>query len=403
MGEWVMSFAPEPALEELLLQIREYVNSRLIPLERALLDSGTDVVPLLAEVRNEVKSKGLWAPHLPKEHGGMGLSLMQFARVSEELGRTLLGHHAFFCHAPDVGNIEILIEHGTAAQKERFLAPLLTGETQSCFAMTEPDTAGSNPLLLATTARRDGDNYVINGHKWFATAGDGAAFAIVMAVTQPDAENPYAKTSMLLVPTDTQGYVHVRNVPVMGEAHGGYFSHAELRFEDCRVPAENLLGPEGGGFLIAQQRLGPGRIHHCMRWIGICERALELLCRRAASREIAPGKPLATRQMVQQWIAESRTEIDAARLLVLDTAEAIDREGASASRVQISQIKYFVAGVLDRVLDRAIQTHGALGLTEDTPLAHWYRHERAARIYDGADEVHKAVVARQVLEEYGKR
>ncbi|MEL6543055.1 MAG: acyl-CoA dehydrogenase family protein [Myxococcota bacterium] len=396
-----MSFAPNEQLSELLTRIRGFVDERLIPLESVILEPGSDYRPVLAEVRSEVKSLGFWAPHLPREHGGMGLSLMEFARVSEELGRTLLGHHAFFCHAPDVGNIEVLIEHGSDAQKERFLAPLLTGDTHSCFAMTEPDTAGSNPLMLATQAKREGEHYVINGHKWFATAADGAAFAIVMAVTQPEAENPYGKTSMLLVPTDTKGYIQVRNIPVMGEPHGGYFGHSELRFEDCRVPAENLLGPDGAGFLIAQQRLGPGRIHHCMRWIGICERAFELMCRRAATREIAPGKPLASRQIVQQWIAESRAEIDAARLLVLDTADTIDRVGTSAARVAISEIKYFVAGVLDRVLDRAIQSHGALGITDDTPLAYWYRHERGARIYDGADEVHQSVVARQVLKGFG--
>ncbi|MEM6732535.1 MAG: acyl-CoA dehydrogenase family protein [Myxococcota bacterium] len=395
-----MSFHPSPHLNDLLARIRGFVDERLIPLEGQVL-AGRDYRPILAEVRAEVRELGFWAPHLSPEFGGMGLPLLEFARVSEELGRTLLGHHAFYCHAPDVGNIEILIEHGTDAQRERYLAPLCRGEIASCFAMTEPNTAGSNPLLLSTTATRDGDAYVINGHKWFTTGADGAEFAIVMAVTDPEHEQPYARTSMLIVPTDTPGYKFVRNLRVMGDAHEGYLGHSEIKFEDCRVPDTQLLGSEGSGFIIAQQRLGPGRIHHCMRWIGICERAFELMCERAVTREIAPGKPLSSRQAIQHWIADSRAEIDAARLLVLNTADQIDQHGSTATRVAISEIKYFVAGVLDRVLDRAIQAHGALGITDDTPLAFWYRHERGARIYDGADEVHKSVVARQVLKQYG--
>ncbi|MEL6759484.1 MAG: acyl-CoA dehydrogenase family protein [Myxococcota bacterium] len=396
-----MSFRPSPDLSEFLSRVRGYVDSRLIPAEAQFLQPRFDYRGLLNEFRAEVKSEGWWAPHLSQEHGGMGLSLMNFARVSEELGRTPLGHHAFHCHAPDVGNTEILIEYGSTEQKSEFLKPLLNGSIHSCFAMTEPDSAGSNPLLLKTTARRDGDDYVLDGHKWFTTAADGAAFAIVMAVSEPEADSPYARASMLIVPTDTPGYELVRNVPVMGEPHHGYFSHGEVRLSQCRIPARNLLGATGAGFLIAQQRLGPGRIHHCMRWIGICERAFELMCERAATREIAPGKVLGSRQLVQGWIADSRAEIDAARLLVLNTAEAIDQDGVADSRIAISEIKYFVAGVLDRVLDRAIQTHGALGLTDDLPLAFWYRHERGARVYDGADEVHKTVVARQTLKRWG--
>jgi acyl-CoA dehydrogenase len=254
---------------------------------------------------------------------------------------------------------------------------------------------------MGTRAVKDGSDYVITGRKWFTSSADGAAFAIVMAVTNPDADNAHMRASQILVPTSTKGFVRVRNIAVMGEPGDDYASHSEIAYEACRVPQSNLLGVEGAGFLLAQERLGPGRIHHCMRWIGISERAMDLMCRRAASRELSPGKPLGTKQVVQEWIAESRAEINAARLSVLHAADVIDREGVHAAREEISIIKFFVAGVLGRVLDRAIQTHGALGLTDETPLAHWYRHERAARIYDGPDEVHKSVVAKRILRNYG--
>ena len=267
--------------------------------------------------------------------------------------------------------------------------------------MTEPEHAGSNPVWMSTTAQKDGDDYIINGHKWFTTGFDGSSFVIVMAVTNPDAEKPHERASMLIAPSDAPGLVHVRRIKIVGEEGEDHHSHSELRFENLRVPAENLLGEENAGFEIAQQRLGPGRIHHCMRWIGICERAFDLMCTRAASRELSPGKPLATKQSVQNWIAESRADINAARLLVLDAAERIERDGSRAARTEVSIIKFFVADVLMKVIDRAIQTHGALGVTDDTPLSFWYRHERGARIYDGADEVHKGVVARRVMRDYG--
>jgi alkylation response protein AidB-like acyl-CoA dehydrogenase len=266
--------------------------------------------------------------------------------------------------------------------------------------MTEPDRAGSNPAWLDTTAVRDGDEYVIRGRKWFTSSADGADVAIVMAVTDPEA-HAFRRASMFLVPTNNPGFHHVRRISVMGDEGAGWASHSEIDYVDCRVPVEHRLGGEGDGFLIAQQRLGPGRIHHCMRWIGICERAFELMCERAVKRELAPGKPLGTRQTVQTWIAESRAEIDAARLYVQATAVTVDAQGAYAARNEISAIKFFVADILQRVLDRAIQTHGALGMTDDTPLAWFFRHERAARIYDGPDEVHKQVVARRILKRYG--
>lgn len=397
-----MAVAAAERVDALIEQIRAFVHDEIIPLEQPMLRDGfRALLPQLAETRQKVKDAGLWAPHLPVDHGGLGLTLPEFARVSEELGRSPLGHYLFNCQAPDIGNMELLLHYGSPEHHERFLGPLMRGEIRSCFAMTEPENPGSNPVLLDTTATKHGDDYVINGHKWFTSAADGAAFAVVMAVTNPDAPGRHQRASQILVPLDTPGFRLVRNISIMGERGDDWMSHAEVMFEDCRVPQRNLLGPEGQGFALAQQRLGPGRIHHCMRWIGICERAFDLMCRRAATRELAPGKPLATRQAVQHWIAESRAAINAARLMVMDAAEKMEAHGSKAARVEISTIKFFVADVLDRVLDRAIQVHGALGITDDTPLSFWYRHERGARIYDGADEVHKTVVAREVLKGYG--
>jgi acyl-CoA dehydrogenase len=389
-------------LDDLLSRVRDFVRETVQPLEAHLLAHDYDALEAgVAEARYAAKAAGLWNPQLSEDAGGLGLSLPEFGRVSEALGWSPVGHLVCNCQAPDAGNMEILLDHATDDQRERFLDPLLAGDVRSCFAMTEPEHAGSNPVLLSTTARRDGDDYVIDGHKWFTTAYDGAVFAVVMAVTNPDAESPYARASQIIVPTDTPGFEHVRLLPVMGDEGQGWFSHSEVRFADCRVPVTNRLGDEGAGFLIAQERLGPGRIHHCMRWIGVCERALDLMCRRAAERELAPGKPLATRQAVQFWIAESRAHIDAARLLVLDAAERIERNGAKTARAAISAIKFYVADVLTTVLDRAIQVHGGLGMLDDTPIAFWFRHERGARIYDGPDEVHKTVVAREELKAYG--
>lgn len=383
-------------------EIRRFVIDSVRPLEATLLAHGFGaVLPRLNELRGEVQARGWWTPHLPEEMGGMGLPLQEFALLSEVLGQTPLGHYAFNCQAPDIGNMELLHRHGSAEQHERWLKPLAAGAVRSCFAMTEPEHAGSNPVWLSTTAVHDGDDVVINGHKWFTTAADGAAFTVIMAVSDPNAEKPHRRASMYLAPMDTPGIEFVRNIPIMGERGEDWLSHAELRFHDVRVPAGNRLGPEGAGFALAQERLGPGRIHHCMRWIGISERVLDLLCRYALSRELSPGHPLAEKQVIQHWIAESRTEINAARLLVMDAARRIDEVGAANARVEISSIKFYVANVLFQVIDRAVQVHGGLGVTDDTLLSFWYRHERAARIYDGADEVHKDVVARAVLKGYG--
>ena len=372
-----------------------------MPLERHLLAHDYSALAgALEEVRADARAAGLWNLALGEAHGGAGLSLPDVGRVSEALGWSPLGHLATNGQAPDIGNMELLLAHATDAQHATFLDPLLDGRVRSCFAMTEPEHAGSNPTVLSTTARLDGDAWVLDGHKWFTTGFDGAAWCVVMAVTEPDAESRHARASMLLVPTDAPGLEHVRLLPVMGDAGAGWFSHSELRFHGVRVPATNLLGERGSGFTLAQERLGPGRIHHAMRWIGVCERALDLACRYAVAREIAPGRTLADEPVVQASLADCRVEIDASRLLVLDAAAAIERDGTRAARAQISGLKVFVANTLQRVLDRAVQVHGGLGVLDDTLLAFWYRHERAARIYDGPDEVHRAVVARATLRPY---
>ncbi|MGH9908578.1 MAG: acyl-CoA dehydrogenase family protein [Pyrinomonadaceae bacterium] len=397
-----MRDSPREELNSHLSKIQTFLRTEAYPLEPEFLRKPfKELLPALNAMRQRVKSGGLWTPHLPVEYGGPGLKLSEFAHISEELGRTPIGHYLFNCQAPDIGNMEILIAHATAEQKETYLGPLMRGEIRSCFSMTEPEHPGSNPTWMSTNATRDGQDYVINGHKWFTSSAEGATFAIVMAITNSDASSPYKRASQIIVPTSTPGFRVVRNISVMGDQGSDYASHAEVRYENCRVSQRNLLGREGEGFLIAQERLGPGRIHHCMRWIGICERAFDLMCDYAAHRELSPGVVLGSRQTVQDWIAESRAEINAARLLVLQTAGDIDDQGAAAVREDISLIKFYVAGVLQRVLDRAIQVHGALGLTDATVLSYWYRHERGARIYDGPDEVHKTVVARSVLRKYG--
>lgn len=396
-----MDFGVRPEMQDILARIAQFVEQEVYALEPEVTARGFKaMLPSLQATRERVKKLGFWCPQISKQYGGMGLSLPEHGLVSAVLGRSLLGHYLFNCQAPDAGNMEILIAHGTSEQKKNYLEPLLRGEIRSCFAMTEPERPGSNPLWMETTARKDGSDYVINGHKWFATAADGAAFAVVMAITNPEAV-PHQRASQILVPTNTPGFKLVKNLRVMGHQGEDHASHGEVIFEDCRVPQNNLLGSEGAGFQIAQDRLGAGRIHHCMRWIGICERAFDLMCRRAAARELAPGKPLATRQIVQQWIAESRAEINAARLVVLEAAWKIENFGQRAAREEISCSKFFVADVLLKVLDRAVQTHGALGLTSNTPLAAFLAGERGARIYDGPDEVHKMVVARQILKKYG--
>jgi len=389
--------------QKIKLTIKDFIEEEMVSEEKFdVKQTFEEQLPYLEEKRNKVRSLGLFTPQIPKEYGGLGLSLYQLGQIYEILGHAFYGLYVFNCQAPDAGNMEILMDHGSDYQKETFLKPLLSGDIRSCFSMTEPEFAGSNPTMMGTIAKKDGENYVINGHKWFTSSADGASFAIVMVVTDPDNPNPYLRASQIIVPTDTEGFKFIRNISVMGDEGDGWNAHAEIRYENCIVPEKNLLGKAGEGFKIAQDRLGPGRIHHCMRWVGECERMFDMMCNRALTRELAPNKPLATKQTIQNWIAESRAEINASRLMVLDTAKKIDEHGAISAKVEISTIKFYVANVLQKVLDRVLQVHGALGMTDDTPIALLYRHERAARIYDGTDEVHKARVAREILKSYSK-
>ena len=394
-------FATE-RLRNLLPRVKDFVRAELLPLEKDYLHRPfAETAKVLEQKRELVKAAGLWGLHLPHNEGGLGLTLCEFGQLSEALAEApFFGHYTFNCQAPDIGNMELISKFGTDAIKKQFLHPLLEGTIRSCFAMTEPEYAGSNPVKLGTTAIRDGNNFVINGHKWFTSGAEGAAFAIVMAVTNPEGA-AHQRASMLIVPTNTAGFKIERNIVVFGEPGSGWASHAEVTFTNCIVSADNLIGEAGTGFKLAQERLGPGRIHHCMRWVGIAERAFDMMCQRAATREIETGVALGEKQFIQGFISESRVEIDASRLLVLRTASNIDKYGAAKVRDQISAIKFYVANMMLQVLDRAIQVHGALGVSDDIILSSLYRHERGARIWDGADEVHKQNLALSILKNYG--
>ncbi|MBG7605875.1 MAG: acyl-CoA dehydrogenase family protein [Actinobacteria bacterium] len=393
-----MDFEISEKMSTILEMVTAFMDDEVIPLEGEMLHGDPATLQaLVGDAQVKVRQMDLWAPNHPVEFGGLGLGMLDHGLLSEALGRSPLGHVVFGTQAPDAGNIEILHAHATEEQRERFLRPLVAGEIRSCFSMTEPETAGSNPVLLATTAVKDGDDYVINGQKWFTSSADGADFAVLMAVTDPDAP-PHQRASMILVPTATPGFNLVRNVSVMGHEGSGHASHGEVIYQDCRVPQSNVLGREGAGFAIAQERLGPGRIHHCMRWLGIASRAFDMMCDRANARVISlDGETLADRQVIQHWVAELDAEIRGARLQTLHAAWMIDQHGAKEARDEISAIKFSVANTMLKAVDTSIQVHGALGVTDDTVLSHWYRHERAARIYDGADEVHKTSLGRRIL------
>jgi acyl-CoA dehydrogenase len=396
-----MDFDVSEKMQTILEAVRSFMDNEVIPLEGEMLHGEPAALDAaVARAQDKVRQMGLWASNHPVEFGGLGLSMVEHGLLSEALGRSPLGHLVFGVQAPDAGNVEILRTHATDEQRDRYLRPLVEGKIRSCFSMTEPDMPGSNPVMMGTTAVKDGSDYVINGQKWFTSSADGADFAIVMAVTNPDAP-PHQRASMILVPADTPGFNLVRNISVMGDSGSGHASHAEIIYQSCRVPQSNLLGAEGDGFTMAQERLGPGRIHHCMRWLGIASRAFDLMCERANRRMITPeGETLADRQVIQHWAAELDAEIRGARLQTLHAAWMIDRYGAKAARDEISAIKFSVANTMLHAVNTAIQVHGALGVTDDTILSHWYRHERAARIYDGADEVHKTTLGRRILRRY---
>jgi acyl-CoA dehydrogenase len=401
-------FSTDPKFQAQLDWMREFVEAEVYPLEalEGIDEAGFDRV--LPPLREQVKERGLWSAHLPEELGGQGFGALQLGLMNEITGRSIFGPMVFGSQAPDAGNAELIAAAGTEAQKERWLYPLLDGQLKSAFSMTEPHTAGSDPSLLETRAEREADGWVVTGRKWYTSNGSAADFLVVMAVTDPDAA-PRDRASMFIVPAGAPGLNVVRDVPTMedpvgdpGRFRAGGFGHAEIAYNGVRLPGDALLGEAGKGFALAQLRLGPGRIQHCMRWLGQSARAFEMMCERAVSR-YAHGSTLAEKGTVQDWIADSAAEIHAARLMTLHAAWKIDNEGARAARLEIGMIKYFGAQVLFNVIDRAIQVHGGLGFSTDLPLESMYRNARAARIYDGADEVHRMSVARRILAGYEPR
>jgi acyl-CoA dehydrogenase len=396
-----MEFEPSDRCREFSERLTAFMDERVYPAESVYeeqLREGGDPhgqPPVMEELKEEARRRGLWNLFHPDPQYGPGLSYVEYAPLAEITGRSHLGPEAVNCAAPDTGNMEVLTQFGTEDQKERWLRPLLDGEIRSAFAMTEPDVASSDATNVQLSIRRDGDEYVLNGRKWWTSGAmkERCRIFIVMGKTDPDGP-PHRRQSMILVPRDTPGLEILRNLEVFGYVDNE--GHAELRFDDVRVPAANLIAGEGDGFLISQARLGPGRIHHCMRSIGAAERALELMCRRAAERETF-GQPVAARANVQDWIAESRIELEMIRLLTLKTAWLIDTVGNKHARTEIAAIKVAAPDVALRVLDRAIQVHGGGGVSQDFPLARTYAHLRTLRLADGPDEVHKMTIARREL------
>ena len=399
-------FSTEPEFQTQLDWIRDFVDNTIIPLD--LLCEGLDQAQLdtlWAPLKEEVKKRGLWAPHLGPEDGGQGMGQLKLAQIHEILGRHSMAPEMFGCQGPDSGNAELLAVGATEEQRKRCLEPLMRGDLRSSFSMTEPFTASSDPTEMTTRAIRDGDEWVIDGHKWFASNASVADFTLLFCITDPDAA-PHQRASMIVVPKDTPGMTVVRDVGSMSHPHisepgtlydriGG---HSEVVYENCRVPLDHMIGEPGEGFLLSQKRLGGGRIHHAMRCIGQGQYAFEMMCERAASRQ-TKGRALGKMQMVQDMIAESYTQLETARLVVMRAAWAMDQGGdhGSSARTEISMIKYYVPKLTLEIIDRAIQIHGALGYTTDMPLEQMYRQGRALRIADGADEVHKQAMARQLL------
>ena len=384
-------------IDELRARTKAFMESDIYPNEAFFhehnIRRSPEGVARIKQIQAKTKAMGMWAPHLPAEAGGMGIGFMPYVYLNEILGGSPIAPIAFGSQAPDSGNAEILFQFGSKELQDRYMKPLVNGDIYSCYSMTEPEVSGADPTNLQTRAVRDGDEWVINGHKWFTSQGEGAAFAIVMCASELD-QPPHRRMTQIVVPTDTPGFEIVRPVPVMGETDG---SHCEVRYTNVRVPITNTLGEAGGGFRIAQKRLGPGRIHHCMRWLGQMQRAFEIMIEYSLHREVF-GSTLSEKQTVQNWIADSYVEIQAARLLTLNAAAKIDQ--GDEARVEISAIKFFGAKVLHDVIDRAIQVHGARGVSGDTPLESMYRNARAARIYDGPDETHRMVVSRRILQSF---
>ncbi|MGG1677187.1 acyl-CoA dehydrogenase family protein [Neobacillus sp. NRS-1170] len=381
-----------PELKELRQRVKKFIDEKVIPAESIFEKGGPESDQIILELQALAKKENLWAPGLPKDIGGGGLSFKEYALINELVGVSDL---AWFALGTFTTQDAIMLNlYGTTELKEKWLLPMVRGEIYQSAALTEPEVAGSDPTLIQTTAVLEGDEWVINGHKWFITGANRAAFSTVFCVTDPDAPR-HRRASMIIVPTDTPGYEIIRNVPTMAKSFGG--SHCEIKLTNVRVPKENLLGKRGEGFLIAQKRLGPGRIFHSMRWLGQAQRAFDLMCQRALTR-YSHGSLLSEKQMIQKFIADSATEIQAARLMTLEAAKKIDQ--GDDARVEIAMIKVFGAKVLHDVIDRSIQVHGALGVSGDTPLENMYRKARYARIYDGPDEVHTVSIARNILKKY---
>ena len=404
-----MDFAYDARTEELRGQLQEFIDEQIVPAEpifeeqAAKLASegrGWERPPIMDDLKAKARHRGLWNLFLAHHPEGAGLTNLQYAPLAELSGRSFLTPEALNCAAPDTGNMEVLAEFGTKEQQERWLRPLLTGEIRSAFCMTEPDVASSDATNISTSIIRDGDVYVINGRKWWSSGAmdPRCQILIVMGKSNLNAER-HRQQSQILVPRDTPGVDIQRGMNVFGYTDGTHGGHAEVVFTDVRVPAENVIAGEGEGFAIAQARLGPGRIHHCMRQIGAAERALELMCRRVTER-VAWGKPLAEQGVIQDWIAESRVRIEAARLLVLKTAWLMDTVGNKGAHTEIQSIKILVPQMTEWIMDKAIQAHGAGGVSQDFPLAALWAHARTLRLADGPDEVHKRSLARRELRKY---
>jgi acyl-CoA dehydrogenase len=388
-----IDFTLPPEIDETRLLVRKFLDNEVRPTEerlRQLPAPPQEWRAALTELRAKAKEWGLWAPHMPADLGGMGLGPLAMAFVSAECGKTTFGSYVLNCQAPDEGNMHTLLHHASEEQKERYLRPLVNGELRSCFALTEPEVAGSDPTGIRTAARQEGDEWILNGHKWFISGARGAKFAIVIAKTDPDAEPRQARNSAFIVETDWPGWSIVRDIETMA----GKGNHCEILLEDVRVPGANMLGERGQGHLLGQARLGPARLAHCMRWIGTAESALQMLVQRACERE-AFGSRLADKQMIQLMMSESTIELYQAKLMTLHAAYLI--ENGLPFRHEVAMTKYHVANTLWRIVDRAIQVHGALGYSTDTPLEGMLKHARSARLVDGADEVHLQTVARNLI------